>query len=387
MREAEGRGTPFDLAVVDLMMPGLSGLEVGRAAAADRRLRRIPLLMLTAADRDVDAAEVRAAGFEACLGKPARPSALFDAVMRATRGSAAEPAREATADGPARHRGNVLLAEDNPVNQAVACELLRDAGYRVRVVGDGLLAVEALTRPGGHGFDVVLMDCQMPELDGFGATRRFRDHEAARTCGGRVPIVALTANAVRGDRERCLEAGMDGYASKPIDCDALFREMESLMRPLAERNPPMPEREEDPLAKVAGAGRPEAAATPAVDRRVDPAEEVIDLPAVLARCGGKAPLVSRLLGAFAVQLPEQVGAARVHLAEGDDGALRRVAHAVKGTAANLSAVPLAEAAACLESAPNAEAVEAFALEARTAADRASELAEALADASPAARAA
>ena len=214
--------------------------------------------------------------------------------------------------------------------------MLREAGWDCTVVDNGRQAVEAVRDARSDAFDLVLMDCQMPELDGFGATGEIRALEAA---AGRLrlPIVALTANAVQGDRERCLDAGMDGYVTKPIDCIRLLAEIDRATRGRRRSKPAKP-------APVVPVETP-----PAPARRPRPPErEPIDLPSLLQRCGGRSELAARLLAAFAAQLPGQVAA--VQDAADDPTQLARAAHALKGTAANLSALPLAEAAAAVEAA-------------------------------------
>ena len=185
---------------------------------------------------------MRAVGFTSHLTKPIRPSALLQAVLVAL-GTQADPADEADAapaTGPASRDhpcvtvaaapgSRVLLAEDNEINQLVACEILSGAGFACTVAPTGTAAVAALLQ---DPYDLVLMDCQMPEMDGFEATREIRRLErigALTAQRGRVPIIALTANALKGDRARCLEAGMDGYVSKPIDLKALLETIESVL--------------------------------------------------------------------------------------------------------------------------------------------------------------
>jgi GAF domain-containing protein/CheY-like chemotaxis protein len=207
----------FDVALVDLNMPELDGLELAARAADAHKKRTTPIVILSSvgvADRDgADAAHVAA-----WLAKPVKPSALHDALATVLLGaSAARPAAQPQAAGRdgtgqalgERHPLRILLAEDNPVNQKLALRLLRQIAYDADVAGDGLEAIAALER---DGYDVVLMDVQMPELDGLEATRRIR----ARWPDRQLRIVAMTANAMAGDREACIAAGMDDYIAKPI---------------------------------------------------------------------------------------------------------------------------------------------------------------------------
>jgi signal transduction histidine kinase/CheY-like chemotaxis protein len=225
------RGEIFDLAVIDLHMPEMDGVELTGRILADPRFARIGIVVLSSAGPSEYAARCRALGAADYLVKPVRAADLMLALERvlgdrerdAGRASPADPVLRAsgardsvwTALGqegdPPRHALRVLLAEDNGVNRKVALGMLERAGHSVVAVVDGSEAVMAW-RSGS--FDVVLMDVQMPEMDGFEATRRIRAEEAAT--GRRTPIVALTAHAMKGDRERCLEAGMDDYVSKPL---------------------------------------------------------------------------------------------------------------------------------------------------------------------------
>jgi signal transduction histidine kinase/CheY-like chemotaxis protein len=243
LRAAAEAGDPYDVAIMDLVMPGMDGSDLARAIAADPAIASTQLVLLTAFDYRL---EELAAGsnFAARLQKPVRQSQLFDAIARAVdpdlrviaprpqesrtsvRAAGLEPSSAAhAAEGPATpllQTRPILLAEDHPVNQRLARVQLEKLGYTVHLAANGREAVDAvLAQP--EGFAAVLMDCQMPELDGFDATRRIR---AAQRDGWRIPIVAMTANALQGDREACLAAGMDDYISKPVGVDALARVLE-----------------------------------------------------------------------------------------------------------------------------------------------------------------
>ena len=326
LRAAAVAGRAFDAAVLDMNMPVLGGVDVARLAKADPATAGVPLLMLTGADGEFDAAAARRAGFADCLVKPARQSQLFDAIARLTRGETVDkpvPATPAPATAGAAGR-RLLVAEDNEVNQIVAGETLRDAGYEVVIVGNGRLAFEAVE---AGGYDLVLMDCQMPEMDGFEATAAIRAAEA-KAGRPRLGIVALTANAISGDRERCLEAGMDDYVTKPIDPDVL---LSTVAKRLKAKETPAEARDVPPQADAATL-----------------AGGAIDVAALLKRCRGKRPLAATLLETFAKSAAAQVETVLSAAAGGDATALGRAAHAVKGSAANLSAEPLRLAAADLE---------------------------------------
>jgi PAS domain S-box-containing protein len=219
IRRARAEGSPIALAIIDMHMPGPNGLEVARIIAADSVLRGTRIILLTSlADRIATDPSVEV-GIDAVM-KPVRRSALYRAIVAALRPAAASPQpinrsegdrRDAALAPPAR----ILVAEDNLVNQRVVIGMLAKLGYQAEAVRNGVEAVRAIE----HGsYDLVIMDCQMPELDGFEATRRIRGLSGPRAS---VPIVALTANAMQGDRERCLDVGMNDYVTKPVDVKRL----------------------------------------------------------------------------------------------------------------------------------------------------------------------
>ena len=208
-----------------VQMPGMDGLQLTVAIAADPSLGGVPLLMLSSGGQTGLAAAARAAGITTCLTKPVRPTRLLEALARALghlhdRPSPAPREPALPADTPAPRR-RILVAEDNRVNQKVAMRLLEKAGHHVDVVANGREAVAALD---DVAYDLVFMDCQMPDMDGFEATRAIRAEEAGTP--RHIPIVALTANAMQGDRERCLAAGMDDYIAKPVTTQTLAAALE-----------------------------------------------------------------------------------------------------------------------------------------------------------------
>ncbi|HEX5270109.1 MAG TPA: response regulator, partial [Gemmataceae bacterium] len=228
LKEAAAGGQPFALAFVDAEMPEPDGFALAAEVRRDPRLAATGLVMLTAAARAGQAARCRELGAAARLQKPFKRREVFEALREARR----EPARPpqpapapATPPRPGRPL-RVLLAEDNPVNQTLVVRLLEKQGHAVAVAGNGREALAALER---EAFDVLLMDVEMPEMDGLEATALIRSREATRAAPGRrLPILAMTAYALKGDRERCLDAGMDGYLAKPIDQAALLRALAEL---------------------------------------------------------------------------------------------------------------------------------------------------------------
>ena len=218
LRNAHAAGQPVDVVLLDLQMPGMSGLELAREIRCDASLSTLPLVMVTGFAERCHEVEAREAGIAGYLTKPVRQADLGECVNRvlARQGTIADEAPETPVQ---RERGatRVLVAEDNPVNQKVALLTLERLGYQVRVVGNGLEAIAALE---SELFDVVLMDCQMPGMDGFEATSEVRRREGT---WAHHPIIAMTASAMQGDRDRCFVVGMDDYVSKPVQPAALDR--------------------------------------------------------------------------------------------------------------------------------------------------------------------
>jgi CheY-like chemotaxis protein/HPt (histidine-containing phosphotransfer) domain-containing protein len=276
------------------------------------------------------------AGFFRYLTKPIKVSEFMDTLrmaleladQRTAEAGRAFPLPDARVIVPIpRTTGlRILVAEDHPVNQEVARQILQRLGHHVEVVADGHAALAALEQPGRGTFDLVLMDVQMPVMGGLEATGAIRDAE--RATGMHLPIVALTAHAMHGDRERFLEAGMDGYVTKPIDGVELTRIISQLVPDAAQGSVPAAA---VPVAPVA-AGRP------AFDERF-----------IRERLGDNPQLFAELVRLFLGDYPARMRAMRRAISTGDGEALREAAHALKGAAANFAAAPVVEAARRLES--------------------------------------
>ena len=243
LRLAAKGGQPCDIVVLDMLTPGIDGAEVVRQLRADPRLAQVRIIMLTTIDRAAATHAAHAAGVDRYFVKPVRKAQLFSG-MRVALGLATEQSEAtiAAGDEPAALAGlRVLLVDDNRLNQEVAGTLLRRLGCRVVVAGGGVEGVAAATA-GAH--DIVLMDCQMPHIDGYQATRRIRAWEAAQAASGRAlrrcPIIALTANAMSGSKEICLAAGMDDFVSKPFNRATLQAVIERWLHPLSAPPPAQP---------------------------------------------------------------------------------------------------------------------------------------------------
>jgi CheY-like chemotaxis protein len=225
LRNAAMLGRPFPLAVLDMQMPGTDGITLARTIKADQVIASTHLIIMTSLGQRQDCTALRASGVARCLTKPVKQIHLFDCILNvmADHLQAIEPESTiiptpigvAVATPRIRSRGRVLLAEDNPVNQRVALHQLARLGYSADAVGNGREAIAALAQ---IPYDLVLMDCQMPDMDGYQATAAIRTQENG---GSRTPIVAMTASALDGERQKCIAAGMDAYLSKPVKMDDL----------------------------------------------------------------------------------------------------------------------------------------------------------------------
>lgn len=321
LAQAAANHTPFSVVLLDANMPDMDGFAVAEEIQRRPELSATRLMMLTSSSRSGDAARCRTLGISTYLTKPVRQVELFDAVCSLVQSQPMPVESAAPVARPAVAPVHVLVAEDNLVNQRVVARLLASRGHVVTLANNGLEAVAAFRL--GH-FDLVLMDLQMPEMGGFDATAAIRAHE--RDAGGRVRIIALTAHAMSGDRERCLAAGMDGYLSKPIDRLRLFEVVEAVT--------------------AAAGGR--------VD--TDPAPQIpcLDRDELLERAGGDQELVQELLALFQQECPEHLSRIRLAIVAGDARALQTAAHTLKGAAGNVSAHPLAEVARTIETLAQAD---------------------------------
>ena len=309
--------SPFDIVLMDLMMPEMDGLETVARIRANAAFAHVPVLLLSSADRAEYSARSSALGIAHNLLKPVKQSDLLEAI-----GAALEAAPPV--DGPSRRdevlgdepvaveSRRVLLAEDGVINQQVAVRLLEERGHSVEVVNNGRAAVEQVAE---QSFDVVLMDVQMPEMDGLEATAAIR--QAETPTGGHIPIIAMTAHAMKGDRDRFLAAGMDGYVAKPVRPHELY-------------------------AAVEGCG-PNAEAGPLASADVPFAWD-----AALERVGGDEAMLRDLAEMFFAECPKLMQQIREHLAGADGPELRRAAHTLKGSAHVFGAEATAAAAHRLE---------------------------------------
>ncbi len=317
MQSEAARGKTFDLAVLDMQMPGMDGLQLAREIKKDPRLAGTRLVMLTSVDRHQDPEMWRETGIDAYLTKPVKQSQLFDCLSMVmssdveTReikaGLIALAGQPALVERATDRALRILIAEDNPVNQKVALFQLQKLGYLADVVDNGRSALEALART---EYDVVFMDCQMPVLDGYEATRDLRALEGGER---HTWIIAMTANSLEGDREKCLAAGMDDYVSKPVK----------------------PEHLQAALHRFVGLREAEQ------EHRQTGAAGVID-PAVIAsfremEVEGGESILAKLIEVFIENTPRVIEEARAGLARKLSPRLERAAHTLKGSCSNFGA--------------------------------------------------
>ncbi len=335
LEEADGMD-PYKLVLMDWRLSGgMDGIEACRTIKRTAGLRNVPYtVMVTAFGREEVRNRAEKEGADGFLIKPVSPSILFDTVMglfaeyeRTGADIAAGAPKASTAESELRG-ATVLLVEDNAINQQVAAELLVSVGVRVDIANNGAEAVARLSGASGKPkYDAVLMDLQMPEMDGFEATRRLRAAVATRD----LPIIAMTAHALQEERERCLAAGMNDHVSKPIDPDILFQ---TLSRYITPRAAPAPAAEAPPAA--------------ATDEPLLPELPGIDSENGLRRVAGNKNLYLNLLRQFVDGQADAAEAITEALARGETEAAERRAHTVKGVAGNVGAMDVSTAAAKAE---------------------------------------
>ncbi|HEU0004426.1 MAG TPA: response regulator, partial [Terriglobia bacterium] len=334
-------GRPYDVIFMDWRMPGLDGIEAASLIKQDADLKKCPAVVLvTAFGREEVREEAERVQMDGFLLKPVTTSMLVDTLVSLFAGTqqdrtALAPAADRHAD---RLRGvRILLAEDNEINQQIAVELLEGVGATVAVANDGLEAVgKLLGQPVPPNFDVVLMDLQMPEMDGYQATRKIRSDPRFE----KFPIIAMTAHATIEERQKCLEAGMNAHVTKPIDPSSLFETLERFVTP-AMKGRAVPPQEPAPAAAAEADELPVVAGLNTADG--------------LRRVAGNRKLYRKLLRQFSTTEADAAQRIASALAENDRALAERLAHTVKGVAGNIGAPAVQNAAAHLEKAIAASA--------------------------------
>jgi len=347
LRAAAAADTPYDLALLDFQMPEMDGLTLACAIKADPALAAVRLVLLTSAGGGSEVQEATQIGITVTLTKPVRASQLYDGL--ATVLHVAEDAPPAPVLSPPAlvaaqtlPSGRVLLAEDNPVNQAVAMDMLESLGYQVTMAATGREAIAALSQA---AYDVVLMDCQMPELDGLEATRMIRAQESPAR-HKHIPIIALTANAFAQDREACLAAGMDDYLSKPFTLDQLHAALARWLPPqTAAPLAPTAPTNDAPQASRAPASSAAQTQAPSL-RRTSPLDPKPLNALRTLQHTGRSDVLGKVLRAYLQSAPPLLMALREAVAGSDAAAVRQAAHSLKSSSAQVGA--LAFSAHCKE---------------------------------------
>jgi signal transduction histidine kinase/YesN/AraC family two-component response regulator/HPt (histidine-containing phosphotransfer) domain-containing protein len=323
MEQAYEKGVPFALVLLDCHMPEMDGFSLADKIRHSPHLSRATIMMLTSGGRGSDQNRCRELGIAAYLIKPIKQSELLDSILT-TLGLAApavqQPSEELGVSPHGMRELRILLAEDNQINQLLALRLLEKQGHSVMIVGNGQEALDAIAV---EPFDIVLMDVQMPKMGGFEATKAIRAREPIG--GPRLPIIAMTANAMKGDHERCLEVGMDGYVSKPVKAEKLFAEIRRVIPVFVEL-----------MCQPNGLD--------STERK----QEVFDCVAALAHASGDNELLGEVIEMFLDEYPRRMSAIRNAISCDDWEALGFAVHTLKGVVGNFYAQAALEATERLE---------------------------------------
>jgi PAS domain S-box-containing protein len=342
--ESEEKDKPFELVVMDWRMPGMDGIEASKRIKNHKNLSKIPpIILVTAYGREEVMQQAEDVGLEGVLIKPINPSMLFDTIMQAFGEAVPETSRiaqrhEQEAEALKDIRGaQLLLVEDNEINQQVAKEILESAGLNVALATNGQEAVNAVKE---NEYDAVLMDVQMPVMDGYTATRKIRELEAEASGQKPIPIIAMTAHAMAGDEDKSLQAGMNGHVTKPIDPEQLFATLQKWIKP---------------SEKQTTAQKPVVSVEPSEEEKVVSIEAELpeslpgfDLADGLKRLQGNKTLYRKLLFNFAADYDEVANQIREALDAEDFEPAHSLVHNLKGLAGNLAATELQAAVVNLE---------------------------------------
>jgi CheY-like chemotaxis protein len=322
LEKAFEAGKPYKVLLLGSRLAGKDEFKVAAKVKESPYGANLKMILLTSVGRKPDAAKCAKFGVSGYLVKPVKQSDLLNAIMMALGHSIDETAPLITQDSmqKAPRRLSILLAEDNPVNQKVAATMLKKRGHGVVIASNGKEALDALDT---ESVDLILMDVQMPGMDGFEATRLIREREKAN--GGHIPIVAITAQALTGDRKRCLAAGMDDYISKPIRAEDLFSVIENLTNGSIKKESPIPSEHVAPLA-----------------------EDVFDLSKAMGAMDGDRKLFEEVANLFLEDASDKIAKLREGVVRGDASAVKNTAHSLKASVDHFGAKRAFDAAHRLE---------------------------------------
>ena len=354
LEQAQIERHPYGLVLMDWMMPGMDGVETIKRIRADSKLAETPaFVMVTAYSREELLQQSAGVQIDGVLVKPVSPSTLLDSILNALGKEVAQRTRKhdrqaSYQEAAQKVKGaHLLLVEDNAVNQELALEILTEAGLRVDVASNGLEAVHMVARAlATAAYDGVLMDCQMPVMDGFDATRKIRQEPRFAD----LPILAMTANAMAGDKEKCVECGMNDHIAKPIDVAQLFLTLAQWIKPKIDlsEGDPRASGETTPHATHGAESAAAAPATKVVRSDGVPAIAGLDLDGALARVGGSVKLLKKLIYRFGETQSGVMERIKTAMENSDRNTAVREAHTVKGLAGNIGATPMAEHAGMVE---------------------------------------
>ncbi len=329
LQEAVETQNPFDLALIDYQMPDMDGEALARAISADAMISHTPLILVITISHQGDAGRMLEAGFDTYLTKPVKQSHLYDAIMAAVglqqKGKSVDkkiPAAKFNLNKPKRGQFKILVVEDNIVNQKVAARMLEKAGYFCDVAANGIEALEALSR---ISYDLVFMDCQMPVMNGYEATRKIRRLEGEKK---HTPIVAMTANALKGDRKKCIDAGMDDYISKPVDNYVL---LDILVKYLDNLGPSTENITEQAIRPV-----------------IIEQEDLVKIERLQKIANGDLAFERDLIDSFILESEKYIQTIEVLIKDKNAEKIMKEAHTLKGFSSNMGAGRMCDAASQLE---------------------------------------
>ncbi|MBI4826170.1 MAG: response regulator [Nitrospirae bacterium] len=335
---------PFKVMLLDMQMPGMDGEHTTVIVKNTPEIRDTEIIILTSLGSRGDVADIRNIGCSGYLIKPVKESLLLETIIAVLSGKERDKSAHRhkivtshTLRDTKYQSVNILLAEDNPVNQKVAQKILTKAGYQVDIVDNGRLALEALDK---KKYDIVLMDIQMPEMDGIKATNEIRLREKH---GMHTTIIAMTAHALKGDFERCIEAGMDDYLSKPIEPQEMLDKISKWVKSKIISPKPI-------ITKMAGEmTKPEAGEKASSEAGIEPgSDQPVDMKSAMARFGDDKDFYKEMVNEFLSYVPGQIKAIEDGAASGDADAVQKNAHSIKGAAGNLSATKVQSLALAIE---------------------------------------
>ena len=322
MREAASQGTPYDLLLTDMQMPHMDGIEVARLVKANENIKKTVVMLLTSMRLRHDDPVLRKAGVAALLTKPIKQSQLFDVISDLT---SEETTTALVTKSPETFEGvkvsaRILLAEDNVVNQKLAVKLLQKNGHQVVAVNNGLEACQEIAERAPATYDLVLMDIQMPVMSGYDATVKIRSMPEHKD----IPIIAMTAHAMAGDREKCLAAGMNDYITKPLKVEALMNVIERWRTHL-------PTDDVKHLENIQS--KPEAN---------PPQPDSINLRSLRKLTGDDPDFLVELIELYLSDTPQRISRLRNYIKQKNVAEIRSEAHNLKGASGNITALPLQE---------------------------------------------